>query len=856
MELTGAGQGLVKASISVTARNLGELPSTASIPVEARRDGGDPEVVHVVESIAGGEEIYFSFTLALASGEHSVALSMGDADAAAEVDARTADLTIEAMDYRISGDGFTSVDARVTNVGELSAESVVVSANWTSRDDGSTGGVDRAAAIERLDASQSEVVSLPIEIPTGAYAVTLSVRSDSLEATTDDNSAETSVEVDYVRLALSVDSVSLVGYETDGDGIVEVVLGIANEGKASSGQFAVGVVCADGAGAGCSQTLTLESIQPGVSAQSTLTLAAPQGLTTARAFAGALDNGYRWGPDNVDSLNIEVPDKAPLELAVNAGFAVKGYWPDGTADVELAIIILNEGYAETEDVQSAAVSCSHDGEAVAGCEGEIEAALPDGFASAPQTLSFRVPMDSVEFEFGLGGEEPHTLAFDVPERILGVDRAVWECFSDRPGIWADDEGCGGWYSHTIVKWPQDEPVKVWATGDDAYILVLEEVLDELSPLLNLDFERTNNESDADLKAYMGVPKFKAGGTEADCPEALGCANWDIDDDVALDAYMSVWLNESEWRRELGVLNSDIRHTTIHEILHAMVPIHHRTDPTSIVNITNALRLGRLGTMDEALIRLHSHPLVQPGMTMANVEEFIVFEDELLEPPPTVEPDGYELAWRAFAALQEAGSARFEMRGAWKGRGCDEPFGQPEWATYEIADFGTTHQYLVHFRDHSDNIYRIDSRDPDAVIEYWQERVRDGVSSWRSVDSADIFDDIKWRGGFTSPHIMLASILHFAEADGVEVSRDSAGEITLSVNLDKVYLTLPWTNREELKVVITLDEKTYQINEYSMDWLFHAKGASCPRFEMEAKAGEYGIEIEMPDAIREGSENLG
>ena len=85
-----------------------------------------------------------------------------------------------------------------------------------------------------------------------------------------------------------------------------------------------------------------------------------------------------------------------------------------------------------------------------------------------------------------------------------MDREVWECFSDRPGIEADEEGCGGWYSDTIIKWDQDAPVKVWATGRESYIEILEEALKELSPLLNLEFDRVDAEVDADLKAHVGI----------------------------------------------------------------------------------------------------------------------------------------------------------------------------------------------------------------------------------------------------------------------------------------------------------------------------------------------------------------
>ena len=353
----------------------------------------------------------------------------------------------------------------------------------------------------------------------------------------------------------------------------------------------------------------------------------------------------------------------------------------------------------------------------------------------------------------------------------------------------------------------------------------------MSPLLNLDFERTDDEDAADLKAYVGVPEYWGTGAGLNCPEFAGCANWASDGGVVKDSRIGVWLFESEWRSDLGLLDEIIEHITVHEVLHAMVPMHHRTDPTSLMNVTNALRLPTPGAMDEALIRFHSHSLVEPGMTMDEVEALIVFEDEVRDPPPPVEPDSYELAWRAFAALQEADSARFKMKGRWRGGGCDANFGSATQAQYEIADFGSAYQHLVHFQDGTDHYYVIDSRDANAEIEYW----RNDAGRWRTTTSDGIFELTNWRSAFTSPHRMLASVLYFADANDIEVTRDAAGRFTLTVSLNEVYLgTLSWSSGETLDVVIVLDAQTYEIEEYSMDWRFHVQGRiPVDNYTMEA-----------------------
>ena len=151
---------------------------------------------------------------------------------------------------------------------------------------------------------------------------------------------------------------------------------------------------------------------------------------------------------------------------------------------------------------------------------------------------------SLEVNIGVEGHD--TVQVHVPERILGVDRYVWECFSDRPGVHARDEGklegCGGWFQETIEKWDLDRPVRVWATGRSDYIAVLNTVIEEMSPLLNLEFELVESKETADVYAYVGVPastSFDLGWGER-CEEAAGCASWRVDNGVVRRGTFSAW----------------------------------------------------------------------------------------------------------------------------------------------------------------------------------------------------------------------------------------------------------------------------------------------------------------------------
>ena len=858
VEFTGGGNGLVSAEFSVAVSNLGEMEGIAPVPVEVIVDDGEPEVVHIVRRLAGGGVTSFVFTRELSPGHHKVAVRVAGSDALLDVNAKAADLTIEILEHSITGNGFIEFQVNVVNRGDLVAEQVVISADWdldpdewSDVDPGGPSGRDKSAAVVAgLGPGESAVVSLPFEVETGSYTFRFGAATETIEAQVDNNSAEAIAAVDYVQLVVTIDSVRHLGYDRSGEGMVEIDVLVANEGVAPSGQLTLRVRCDEEHARGCSQTLALESVPAGAAAGGVIPLTLPQGEAEVLVFAGAPDDGYRWGDANVKGLAIEVPEHPAVKLALEAETAVSGYWSDGTASVELTPSLRNEGYREFGDVQEIAVACVQGGMTIDGCGAELAISLLDGFGpAAAETLTLRVPAGAVTFRMDYGGDGPAVVEIDVPERILGVDREVWKCFSDRPGIEADEEGCGGWYSDTIIKWDQDAPVKVWATGREGYIGILEEALKELSPLLNLEFERVDAKADADLRAHVGITVSGAKKADVYCAHSWGCARRHYSRGVVTNATVGVWLNESEWFSEIGLLDEMVKRTTVHELLHALVPISHRTEPASIMN-SHTLRTAALSPMDEALIRLHSHPLVKPGMTMPEVEDLIVFSDELLDPPQTQAegPDAYEIARRAYVALQEAGSARFRVRGSWSGRRCAHEYG---WADYEIANFGDAHARLVHFDDGVDHFYLIDATDDTGRDEYWS----GSGGRWLQVDRGEVFDKTNWREAFSSPHIMLASILYFAGEGDIGVSR-SDGEVRLTVEVNNAYMSLDWSRDETLSAFLVLDEETYEIEEYTMTWHFRPfSSRSCSGYEIKATGGEYGIQIELPNVIVEWSKNL-
>ena len=430
-------------------------------------------------------------------------------------------------------------------------------------------------------------------------------------------------------------------------------------------------------------------------------------------------------------------------------------------------------------------------------------------------------------------------AGSVPERILGVEREVWECFSDRPGwefyLASDDRlgGCGGWPGPTVRKVDLDT-VRVSASGrsDPLYVEILEESLEELSPLLNLDFEWVDTQVEGHLNAFVGVPSGR-GSLVFDCYDAAGCAN-DIlhrGEDHPPRAHINVWLVRGDHNADQ--LRAEIKHVTIHELLHALVMMKHRADPFSMMYPGGSFRLARLSDSDEALLRLYAHPLVRDGMTMPEVRQLIVFADELLDPPGEAELDGYDIAERASAKLIEAGSARFHIEGGWGPRNCPRFSG-----SYSIGDLSTGSARLLHIIDEQQRGNFVVAHD--GAWRYWRER----RGEWVSTTSDAFFDATPIRSGFTNPFSMLISVLRYAD-DDISVMQAGPGSLQLEVTLDNARaLPLPWASDVTIDVSITLDAETYEISGYAMDWRF-TTSSGCDRYDVTATGGEYGADIPDP-----------
>ena len=565
-------------------------------------------------------------------------------------------------------------------------------------------------------------------------------------------------------------------------------------------------------------------------------------------------------PTNTPTPEPTVTPVPTARLVLRTDATVRNYWSDGTANVDVIASLHNEGDLPVKDAQPIMVKCNPGADVLVECGTAVSITLPDGYGPADMRFSLRLPMGRTIVEFGYGDEEATMLEVDVPERILGVHRDVWECFSDTSKVGTlrgeeDGIGCAAWPEETIQKWGQTLPVRILIEGPDGFAAVFKDVLTDLSPVVNLQFEWVDAESYADIVARIGFPIPEPQDSSAGIisvgqgppifllcfEETFGCANTEIYEGEVIRGAIVV---HNLWP-DLGVDFEDFddwyrnrfRSAMIHEALHVLGRMGHRTELLSVMNAEVHHR-SEMSPMDEALLRLQAHELVDPGMTMDTIKSRIVFNDELVDPQPT---DSKLAAWllvsKAYQELRKATSARFKVRSSIPD--CSSEFG---WADYEVGNLTGHHPYFgwVMLEDDENHIYAIQPH-PD-VFEYW----RQSQSGWAKTAQSSLSDVVPgWRGDLADPHHMLESILYYFDWADADIPTASNGPTVLRFDLDMTNV-IGHSPAESVEIFLVVDDRTYEILEYSMAWRLGDE--KCDAYLVEAETVQYDIEFAFPETV--------
>ena len=290
---------------------------------------------------------------------------------------------------------------------------------------------------------------------------------------------------------------------------------------------------------------------------------------------------------------------------------------------------------------------------------------------------------------------------------------------------------------------------------------------------------------------------------------------------------------------------------LHEVVHAPLLNSHSTRSLSIVGGSN---MALLSPQDEALFRLHYHSLVRPGMTMQEVEELIVFRDQLLDAPaPEPISDPLRMVWEALVSLDDAGTASYNLSGGHIDRQCNLTFGVRRGPLeFKIGQFRLwgDDPALLYFHDHRNEFYIHYSLTDEA----WKSHTRLlGGGEWKAVDLTSLTNWWIWNGKL---HRTLRSILRDASPGDIAVSKADDGNIEMRVTLDDSYTHMYlWGDGwrvESVDFTLELNPETFAIEGYR--WLLRDRppadnpGYPCLTYEEVATDFRLGVELQLPQEI--------
>ena len=692
--------------------------------------------------------------------------------------------------------------------------------------------------------------SAQFKIVPGSYRFHLTTSTPTVEYDFDNNASTIDYDAEFVDLKLELSSTETIRWHSEGRGLIKISVTATNLGVDDSGVVTIGIECPDEA---CSASKLTESIATGETSTREFEAWLPVGEITATLYIGANEDSFRWGTDNVIEATIQVPEPPPLEWSLSAVSDVQEirYWSDGSANVVVETTMLNTGNELVSGDVIVSVECTKSNEVVENCGGEYKIDLDPSEHPNTTHHTVKVPPGTTTLTFSHRDEPPLTTLARVPERILGVDRDIWECFSDTSNLRSetpDDAGvgCAAWRTDYIVKWPIGEPIRVWTDGDEKYKDIFDQVLADISPLLNLEFETVTSKSRSDLNAYLGLPRD---GTRIDglrCNDAAGCAHFSIGSNGSITkAKIVVW--PPTVPRDKTANDHLIYSIALHELIHVLTGMLHRHHDRTSVMSYDSLDYLTLGEQDKALLRIASHPLVGPGMSFGQIGKLVVFADELIDPQVETELPVEEILRRTHARLMDDGSAIFEIRGGWPG--CDRNFG---WSEYQMGGIRPRLPRWIHFKNDHINYYMIRTPAPHSSLRYWFEV----AGEWREASLEALPRLTSFRDSFSNPLTLLSSINIYGEDLDMKVVSREGDVLKFEALLDGGDVRAGWSKKTTVNVQLEVDTSEFKILNYEMYWSFdpHELGV-CEDYQIEAKNIDYGSEFIFPTTIRNQARQL-
>lgn len=834
----------IAVSFTLKVTNDGEARGADGVPIRAEINGVASGDVADAPALDGGESTTLVFDLRLDPGQQLVRLMLHDSDSLVALDLLASDIELTPLHYQVIADGQVSVGVKLSNNGTLATRPVqIIALN------------DVVATVQPIEAGDSVELAFVLELAAGIHSIDVTAAADEREAKLSNNSATLDVEIDYVSLGLEAGAARAIGFIRDGSANVEIDFTVRNIGVATSGVFVVAIACPGATETTCDGSTEVGPLPPGDTHSGTIDAVLPQGVSGVVIFAGELEYGYRFGDTNAIPLTLDVPLQPDISPVFEVQAGLIGYFSNGDAEIVVSATLRNDGAEPVPGEFPVAISCFQEGELIPGCGDVITLDLKDGFGPSTGSAAVRAPAGDIEIHadggeiVGIDENVSETRVVVVPERIVNVERHLWRCFSETIASAEFPRGnCSGRDGDVISKWPQDEPVTIWINGLSTYEEQLQDTLQTLAPQLNINYQLVAEERSAAVAAYVGITEDDARALGfIRCDGFWGCTNYETNEEGEIVAAEIVIFTVDDARlRQLRLIDESVRYAMVQSLLAVLVPLGYRDVPDSIMGIDRGLLQPEMSASDREIVRILTHPLVETGDTTADIQELIVFSDEVLDPQEPVAPTDMEIVERARLKLYDSGSALFNMRGGWSGGTCIDNFGPSQVTVAEFASHRGLHYRLT---DASERFY-VFLRSEEGRAEYW-----DGSSrSWRrfsAIDEQALIDETAWNPQYSDPMVLLASVLLFGEELLTEIDRNDE-EVEFRIERFRAFAAPSWTDEAVMAASFTINLQNYEIETYAMEWSFDVRGLVCDEFTVEANLIEYGGSLSIPSEVRERS----
>ena len=553
----------------------------------------------------------------------------------------------------------------------------------------------------------------------------------------------------------------------------------------------------------------------------------------------------QWsGPERVtvlDGVLAAVPQQPEFDVRWRTDSAeVVGYYMDGSALVNLTTTLWDLGYGDgfsgllTGYCVGNGEDEGDDNECI-----ELDTATEIQVGNEESTVELhglRLPQGDITIRFQAGSGSGK-VSVSVPAKAVGISRDLWDCFNDT--LIEFGPSCSGFDTPVVRKWEM-KTVNVYREGDPLYIEIFDSALDTITDITNIEYVIVDDRSSAHVEAYVGheghpiaLELFGEG-----CAFGPGCAYHFQEPGsphALIGARLSVGKRQPDWRDEAITLEEEIRFTTLHELLHVLIPVGHDNRPfaPSLVEKPSYMRKS-----DTQMYRMIYTPGVESGMSFDDLLEFAIFDDETIDYVPS-EPEPEFLVRRAIRALYDADSIKLSLTGM-DVRGSVRYPGP----TLEVQYAG--------LMTSSSQMVKFSSRSWDSIIFGYD------AESWSSAGGIwTISKDHRGRARDYRGHVKFDFIL----ADPVPLLRYHlfAGEdLIFAKRGDGTFVIRSTSSAMEgaspkPTVEIVIDPKSGEMSSYAIEWQFEPN--SRYRYRVKADVVSYGDEFEIPDEVRENSEYL-